>query len=191
MSYNEQLQQARFGLSQTNNHAVAPLPSPSIVTGARMGNHFSIYFLIIFSIPPPRVRPESNLIYWPLQKTQFRAHAQTFHCIFFFFLVFFLRGSSSLGVDKPTFWACTNCCHLFSIAGDEEDDLRRQRKQSSFFIFLLLLYPGNSSVLPPARLSTGSALIIIPTKSRCESTHLSKGSSVNCIRCSSASSFPT
>lgn len=71
MSYNEQLQQACFGLSQTNNHAVAPLPSPSIVTAARMGNHFSIYFLIIFSISPlllPCVRPESNLIYGPLQK---------------------------------------------------------------------------------------------------------------------------
>lgn len=72
MSYNEQLQQACFGPNQTNNHAVAPLPSPSIVTGPRMGNHFSIYFLISFSIPPPyTVHAESNLICGPLQKTHF------------------------------------------------------------------------------------------------------------------------
>lgn len=143
MSYNEQLQQARFGLSQTNNHAVAPLPSPSIVTGARMGNHFSIYFLIIFSIspflptptPPHRVRPESNLIYWPLQKTQFCAHAQTFRCIFLAdALVFsFLRVRHRCGAvysasRRRRWWG-----------NRSQADNRPVTKQSFFFFFAALV----------------------------------------------------
>lgn len=72
MSYNEQLQQASFGPNQTNKHAVAPLPSPSIVTGPRMGNHFSIYFFNHFlNFPVHIVYAESNLICGPLQKTLF------------------------------------------------------------------------------------------------------------------------
>lgn len=57
------------------------------------------------------------------------------------------------------------------------------------FFFSPLLYPGNSSVLPLALQNTGAALIISPTKSRCESTHLRKSNSVNCIRCSSSLCF--
>lgn len=84
-----------------------------------------------------------------------------------------------------------------SGAGDEETRVKQATSGDENKAFLPpppppLLYPGNSSVLPPAWLNTGAALIIIPTKSRCESTHLRKSSSVNYIRCSSsASSFST
>lgn len=80
-----------------------------------------------------------------------------------------------------------------SGAGDEVTGVKQTNrlvtKQSYFFFFSPLLYPGNSSVLPPALQNTGDALIISPTKSRCESTHLRKSNSVNCIRCSSSLCF--
>lgn len=124
--------------------------------------------------------------------------------------LFFLLSSSSegphlhCGGDKPTFWVLALNVAIHSAsqqsAGDEESRVKQansQWRKQSFFLLLFIysppLYPGNSSVLPPAWLLTrGAALIIIPTKSRCESTHLRQSSSVNCIRCcSSASSFST
>lgn len=117
------------------------------------------------------------------------------HSVVFFSCLLLPKGLAFIaGEINLLFLACAKCCRSFSIAvaqvtRNHESSRQPLSVENKAFFYTVVSRKLECSATCSA-VNTGAVLIIIPTKSGCESTHLRKISCVNCVRCSSsASSF--